>query len=388
MPARFYAIAVILACGCGARATDLGGGGAGADFGVGTGGGGSGGVEGGGGGGAGGGGAGGGGGGGGGATDMARSCPATADPIKAVYDAVDGARLSQRLQELSGVVPVNIGGNQVSLSERYSPASKMKWRQYAKQYFSSIGLNAIEMPYPTQHSIGETQGHNLEVVVPGKSADSVVVIVHYDSIGPPGQETSNPGVDDDMTGMAALFEAARVLSDPCRHATNTIRFVAADYEEQGNPGLEGARRYASYVKQLAATNGFKIVGAQDYEQSGWNCATDSACGSVAGGTSFYVVSCSGSSDGNLYNFSAIGDSLATLAGKLSPLKVSRICVGPQSDHYAMWEIGVPAVVTSEYGNNPQFDQSGGDTFARIDGAYHEKISRIAIAFTAQLAGVQ
>jgi hypothetical protein len=53
----------------------------------------------------------------------------------------------------------------------------------------------------------------------------------------------------------------------------------------------------------------------------------------------------------------------------------------------MWEIGVPAVVTSEYGNNPRFDQTGGDTFARIDLAYHAQISRIAIAFTAQLAGV-
>ena len=48
---------------------------------------------------------------------------------------------------------------------------------------------------------------------------------------------------------------------------------------------------------------------------------------------------------------------------------------------------MPGVVTAEYGNNPRFDQMGGDTFARIDLAYHEKISRIAIAFTAQLAGV-
>jgi Zn-dependent M28 family amino/carboxypeptidase len=222
-------------------------------------------------------------------------------------------------------------------------------------------------------------------VVPGKSADSVVVIVHYDSVGPAGQESSNPGVDDDMTGMAALFEAARVLSDPCRHAANTLRFVAADYEEQGNPGLEGARTYAGYVKTLSTTQGFKLVGAQDYEQSGWNCATDNACGGVAGGSSFYVVSCSG--DGNNYSFPAMGDALAKLAGTLSPLKVSRICVGPASDHYAMWEIGVPAVVTSEYGNNPRFDQNGGDTFARIDLAYHAQISRIAIAFTAQLAGV-
>ena len=377
MRATLLEICVVVACGCGAGATNAGGGTAGADAGVGTGGGGSGGLE-------------GGGGAGGadlGAPDLAPACPMPADPIKDVYDAVDATKLAQRLKELSGVVPVSIGGNQVSLTERYSPAAKTKWREYAKQYFASLGLNANEMAYPTQHMIGETMGHNLEVVVPGKSADSVVVIVHYDSIGPAGQEASNPGVDDDMTGMAALFEAARVLSDPCRRAADTIRFVAADYEEQGNPGLEGARAYASYLEQLSTSQGFKLVGAQDYEQSGWNCAIDNACGGVPGGSTYYVVSCSGSSDGNMYSFPAMGDALAALTTKYSPLKVSRVCVGAESDHYAMWEIGVPAVVTSEYGNNPRFDQTGGDTFARIDLAYHAQIARIAIAFTAQLAGI-
>ncbi len=380
MRAAVLEICVVLACGCGTGATNAGGGTAGADAGVGTGGGGSGGVE-------GGGGSGGAGGADLGAPDLAPACPVAADPIKDVYDAVDATALAQRLKELSGVVPVTISGNQVSLTDRYLPASKAEWREYAKQYFLSIGLNANEMAYPTQHMIGETMGHNLEVIVPGKSPDSVVVIVHYDSIGPAGQEASNPGVDDDMTGMAALFEAARVLSDPCRRAADTIRFVAADYEERGSPGLEGARTYASYIKQLSTSQGFKLVGAQDYEQSGWNCAIDNACGGVTGGSTYYVVSCSGSSDGNMYSFPAMGDALAALTTKYSPLKVSRLCVGAQSDHYAMWEIGVPSVVTSEYGNNPRFDQSGGDTFARIDLAYHAQISRIAIAFTAQLAGV-
>jgi hypothetical protein len=55
----------------------------------------------------------------------------------------------------------------------------------------------------------------------------------------------------------------------------------------------------------------------------------------------------------------------------------------------MWEIGVPAFVASEDDpfNNPHFDQSGGDVFSTIDNAYHEKIARLDVAFTAQLAGV-
>jgi hypothetical protein len=55
----------------------------------------------------------------------------------------------------------------------------------------------------------------------------------------------------------------------------------------------------------------------------------------------------------------------------------------------MWEVGVPAVVTCEHDwmNNPHFDRNGGDTYDKIDTAYHEKISRVVVAFTAKLAGV-
>lgn len=317
----------------------------------------------------------------------AASCPATTDPVKAVFDGVDPARLTQLLKELTGFVPVTIDGAQVSLTDRYLPSSKQQWRRYFTQYFSSLGLTAHELAYATKHSIGETQGHNVEVVIPGKSPDSVIVIVHYDSIGPAGQETKNPGVDDDMTGMAALMEAARLLSDPCRQPAYTVRLVAADYEEQGNPGLEGARQYATYIKNLSTSQGFKLIAAQDYEQSGWNCAIDNSCGSTKGGTTFYVVSCSGKEDGSKYDFPALGDALAQVAASYSPLTVSRVCIAAHSDHYAMWEIGVPSVVTSESGNNPRFDQAGGDTFDRIDLAYYAQISRVAIAFTAKLAGV-
>jgi hypothetical protein len=70
--------------------------------------------------------------------------------------------------------------------------------------------------------------------------------------------------------------------------------------------------------------------------------------------------------------------------------VKRGCIGANSDHFAMWEIGVPAVVFSEHNPfaNPHFDRAGGDTFARIDTAYLTSIARPAIAFQAALAGVQ
>ena len=66
------------------------------------------------------------------------------------------------------------------------------------------------------------------------------------------------------------------------------------------------------------------------------------------------------------------------------------CLGANSDHFAMWEIGVPAVVYSEHNPfaNPHFDQEGGDEFAKIDTDYLTSIAQPAITFQAALAGVQ
>jgi hypothetical protein len=73
----------------------------------------------------------------------------------------------------------------------------------------------------------------------------------------------------------------------------------------------------------------------------------------------------------------------------STLHVKRGCVGDSSDHFAMWEIGVPALVYSEHSPfaNPHFDQKGRDVFAKIDTGYLTSM-RPAIAFQAALAGGQ
>jgi hypothetical protein len=323
-------------------------------------------------------------------TSVDACAPPPADPVLAIYKAVDAARVKANLRGGCGDAPVMLGGDAgtQSITNRYSPSSKGFFRAYYEQYLTSLGIKWQELAYPTAHSNGETDGHDVEAVLPGRSPDSIVVIVHYDSMGPTGSETSNPGCDDDMTGMATMMEAARLLSDACITRARTIRLVATDYEEWFSPGLEGARYYAGVIKALAEKENFFLLAAIDYEQSGWNCASDAKCAADAGGTTFDVYDCSG--DANAFMSTALGDSLEALVGTLgSPLGVVRGCMAQNSDHYAMWEIGVPSVVTSEHApfSNPHFDRNGGDTFATIDNAYHAEIARLSIAYTAKLAGV-
>ena len=163
------------------------------------------------------------------------SLPALADDYQAVFQSVDQNHLQTFLKDMSGSNPVTVGDETFTISERYTPESKAHFRKYWTAYFQSLGLQVNALNYDTQYNL-ESQGHNVEAILPGKSADSVVVIVHYDSIGPHGAD--NPGVDDDMTGMSTMLETARILTPYGARLQHTVRFVAADYEEWGD--LEGS----------------------------------------------------------------------------------------------------------------------------------------------------
>ena len=296
---------------------------------------------------------------------------AAGDIYGSVFSAVDPIHLETLLKDMTGVNPVTVGPDTFSINDRYSPASKANYRKYWAGYFQSLGLTATELAYPNSHGNGEAEGHNVEAILPGQSSDSIVIIVHYDSIGPNGAD--NPGVDDDMSGMAMLMETARILTQYPGKLQHTVRFVAADYEEWG--GLEGSRSYAQYIRALAQKENFQIVSAIDDEQSGWNGGNDNL---------FDVFSCGGATDST-----QLGDLLADTATHYSQMQVHRDCMGENSDHYAMWEIGVPAVVFSEHDpfNNPHFDSEGGDTYDKIDQSYYFRIAQVGITFAARVVGI-
>jgi hypothetical protein len=308
---------------------------------------------------------------------------AVLDPVKQIFDEVDGGHIIQLMRELSGVDPVMVDGELIKIDQRFDSDGRKRFREYFIQTMKGLGLEINQFHY--QAAGHPRPGDNVEAILRGPSADSFIVIVHYDSIGPRNRETQNPGADDDMTGMAILFETARLFVAHRDQLALTVRFVASDEEELG--GLAGARNYAAYIKALSMTEGFALVAAVDDEQSGWNCSVDKRCGDNTF-PAFDVFSC-GSGAGHTFNFPAMGDQLQAVAQAYSTLNVTRGCLGQNSDHFAMWEIGVPAVVYSEHNPfaNPHFDRSGGDTFDKIDTSYLVSIARPAIAFQAQLAGI-
>lgn len=308
-----------------------------------------------------------------------------------IYDQVDATQLQMRLEELTGGVSVTAGGSTFRITDRWAPASKANFRAYFRQYMEQLGATVDELTFPIANLVGETQGHNLEAILPGKSADSVVIIVHYDTVGITGEETMNPGADDDGSGLAMEMEAARVFSAIADRA-QTVRFVAADYEEISD-NLDGDVAYVKYLQADAKAKGYKILVASDDDQTGWSCWSENLCSAGSGArakdSTFQMISCSG--DKYHYDYPELSAGIIAVAQQYSKTMLpSAVCDGSgDTDHYPFWQAGIPAYVIEEWGseNNPHYDDTGDDTMAHIDLDLLAETSRIQIAFQAQLAGI-
>ncbi len=318
-----------------------------------------------------------GGGGAGGSAEDASMMPASPFTYRDVFNAVDQSKLQHLLGDMCGQNPVTVDGQTFTIHDRYLPASKINYRKYWSAYMTSLGLTPTALTYTTK-SGAETSGHNVEAVLPGKVADSVVILVHYDSIGPHGAD--NPGCDDDMTGMAMLMETARILSQYKGKLHNTVRFVATDYEEWSGLSLEGARKYATYLQGVAQNQGFKIVAAIDNEQSGWKHGemTIDTVSHKCGATAAPAVA-------------ALQKLMGDTASTYGTMSTTDLCNDGTlaSDYMAMGDIGVPAFVFSEHAPslNNHFDQSGNDTYQAIDQAYFFQIAQVAVTFAARVIGI-
>ena len=80
-----------------------------------------------------------------------------------------------------------------------------------------------------------------------------------------------PGADGNATGVAAILEIARVLSDPVSGFMNdyTIRFVAFGAEESG-PAYSGSHHGSTHYAQLAKAHSEEILGMVSIDMIGFN----------------------------------------------------------------------------------------------------------------------
>lgn len=128
----------------------------------------------------------------------------------------------------------------------YNTAGNEAARGWLSDTFESFGLDVRQDPY----THGGATRYNVEATLPGLTDPDRILIIgaHFDSISNQSSVLA-PGADDNATGVAALLEAASVLS---RYGfASTIRFVAFNSEEQG---LVGSQAYATSAKARGTTS--------------------------------------------------------------------------------------------------------------------------------------
>jgi Zn-dependent M28 family amino/carboxypeptidase len=209
-----------------------------------------------------------------------------------------------------------------------------------------------------------------------------------------------PGANDDGSGVAAVMEAARVLS---KHKfPGTIVYAALMGEEQG---LYGGKTLAHYAK----AQGWNVVAVLNNDIIGNSCSSDGVCDSTHARVlsegprsqgeaelSKAVRSLGGENDSPSRNISRFLDSLADrLKIGLDVRQIWRTDrFSRGGDHIPFLEMGFPAARISVAVENYDWQHQDlrtengkryGDTIDHVDFAYLAKMTKLNVAALAAIA---
>ena len=129
-----------------------------------------------------------------------------------------------------------------------------RFKKIGLRPYSKIGLDDFVDSFEIRFKHQEAKplfGENIIGVIEGnQQADEYVIVsAHYDHLGVKGNKIYN-GADDNATGVAALLETARIISNTNLHPKKSIVFIAFSGEEKN---LQGSRHFCELIneKELA-----------------------------------------------------------------------------------------------------------------------------------------
>ena len=225
-------------------------------------------------------------------------------------------------------------------------------RIYIEGQFKQIGLEAKTIPYKFQ----EKTFYNIEAMLKGSdpSRPDIVIGAHYDS----DEDSRSPGANDNATGVAALLELARLLSQ--EKLSRTIRLVAFANEEppyfNTRKGM-GSIEYVQFLKDSKAA----IYCMMSIETIGYYRDDK--------GSQTYpspIMSLFYPNKGNFIAF--VGGSQRLVRSVVRSFRLSATIPSkggafPKwfpgvdlSDHRSFWEAGIPALMVTDTADNRKDSQ--------------------------------
>lgn len=282
------------------------------------------------------------------------------DPVvQNILDELEIDSMLKYVGDISGENPILIDGNLETIVSRHKlNDGNDKAATYLHEKLESFGL---QPEYETWSSTLT----NVLAVQPGMLYPDRKVIVcgHFDAM--PGGNADAPAADDDGSGVAAVLEAARVMSQ--YQFEHTIVYALWDEEEQG---LVGSGFYAG----ASASNDDTIVAAINMDAIAYD-------GDGDGLARIHVRP--------VANSIAIGDTAFAMNARYN-LDLALNINNPgasYSDHASFWNEGFSSILIIE-----DFDNDGNphyhtptDLIEFFDVPYYEKVAKLGIATTATLA---
>ncbi len=281
--------------------------------------------------------------------------------IQSIIDQVDIDSLTSRVEELSGEVPVIIGGSSYTIVSRNknNPSNDMA-ASYIKEKLESYGLIAYDQSF-------SSTGRNVYAVQPGVlyPNQKYIICAHYDDM-PSGSLA--PGADDNASGTAGVLEAARIFSQ--YQSDYTIIYALWDEEEQGLVG-------SAYYALQAYNSGDSIKGVINMDMIAWDSNNDNVAeihtSSVANSIQLKNQMVSVNTDYNLgANLSIINPGTGA------------------SDHASFWNRGYGAILLIEnyYGGDfNAYYHTINDLLQHFNLNYYLKLSRLTLGTAATLANL-
>lgn len=323
---------------------------------------------------------------------LALACAAPHPVTTALVAGIEPESWMQWVRRLSGAEPVTIGGEEVVIETRYTPAMfgpDGRGGQPNARAFEYV-LQEVSAWYPPEqievqdfalsNRAGETiHGKNLILTLPGAALPEEVVILsaHLDSTSRDDPEQRAPGAEDNASGAATLLEAARLFRGV--RFERTIRIIWFTGEEQG---LLGSRAYVEGLRDPQSIAGVINLDMFGYDSDGDGCFE------------LHV--------GPLPQSQRIGRCFAAAVNAFAPEietfdYLTDVAISA-SDHGSFWDRGIGAVEVLEnmfdnqlpggcpnVDNNPAY-HSPEDTHERLNPETAARIARAALASAAGLAG--
>lgn len=277
------------------------------------------------------------------------------------------AELKEDVRELAGEI------GERNLEHEWQLAS-------ATDYITRQLERAGYEPARKGYAVGDAVVQNIEAEVPGGRRGRQIVLIgaHYDT------HPGSPGADDNASGVAALLALSRRLRD--HRPSRTLRFVFFANEE--SPHFQTERMGSLVYAKQAIADGDHIVAMMSLESLGYY--------SDAPGSQNYPLGLS-------ERYPKTGDFIAVVSDEESSKLFERVyatmkrhssipVVGDAldanipgvslSDHWAFWQVDVPAVMVTDTApfRNPAY-HTGQDRPESLD---YSRMARVVSALDAVL----